>query len=175
MKASVFIATSLDGYIARPDDSLDWLEVEGANEDHGFAAFMARVDVLVMGRNTYDVVRAMGVPWPYSDTPVIVLTSRPIDIPDDLAAVIEPSSLSPRALIAELEDRGFEHAYVDGGKTIQSFLEAGLIDRITMTRIPVLIGEGIPLFGSLPQDVQLRHVDTIAYTSGLVQSTYDVI
>ena len=173
MRASVYIATSLDGYIARSDGSLDWLGVAEENEDYGFAAFMQSVDALVMGRNTYDAVMAMGE-WPYGDTLVIALTHRPLDIPADLTGVVEATELGPLELAEELDRRGIEHVYVDGGTTIRSFLEAGLVQRLTITTIPVLIGAGIPLFGPQEGDIRLRLVDSIAYTNGLVQSTYDV-
>jgi dihydrofolate reductase len=174
VKASVFIATSLDGFIARPDGSFDWLDVPGANEEHGFTAFMASIDALVMGRNTFDVVAAMGE-WPYGDTPVIVLTHRPLDLPADLPGRIEASSLAPLELAGELDRRGLNRVYVDGGHTIRSFLDAGLVDRMTITTIPVLIGEGIPLFGPVHGDIHLRHVTTTIHGGGLVQSVYDVV
>lgn len=173
MRASVYIATSLDGYIARSDGSLDWLGVAEENEDYGFAAFMESVDALVMGRNTYDAVMAMGE-WPYGYTLVIVLTHRPLDIPADLTGVVEATELGPLELAEELDRRGIEHVYIDGGTTIRSFLEADLVQRLTITTIPVLIGAGIPLFGPQEGDIRLRLVDSIAYTNGLVQSTYDV-
>ena len=174
MKVSVFIATSLDGFIARRDGSLDWLDVPEHNEDYGYAAFMDTVDAIVMGRNTYDVVLGLG-PWPYGNTPVIVPTRRPLEAPNGFADSVEATALTPSELVAELQARGVEHIYVDGGRTIQSFLAEGLIDRLTITTIPALIGDGIRLFGPTEKDIQLRHVDTIAYTNGLVQSTYDVI
>jgi len=173
VRASVFIATSLDGYIARTDGSLDWLGVPDQNEDYGFAAFMDLVDALVMGRNTYDAVVAMGE-WPYGVKPVIVLTHRPLEIPAGFGGAVEASDLAPLDLAEALDRRGIKHVYVDGGHTIRSFLEADLVGRMTITTIPVLIGGGIPLFGAQEGDVRLRFVDSIAYTNGLVQSTYDV-
>ena len=174
MKGSVFIATSADGFIARKDGSLDWLEVPEANEDYGFAGFMDSVDALVMGRNTYDAIAAMGE-WPYGGKPVIVMTSRPLQIPEALTGVVEASALAPLEVADELDRRGTHHVYVDGGRTIQSFLDAGLVGRMTITTIPVLLGEGIPLFGAVDGDVRLRHVDTVSYTNGLVQTTYEVV
>ena len=174
MKGSVFIARSADGFIARKDGSLDWLEVPEANEDYGFAGFMDSIDALVMGRNTYDAVLAMGE-WPYGGKPVIVMTSRPLPIPEELSGVVEASALAPREVSDELDRRGTHHVYVDGGRTIQSFLDAGLVGRMTITTIPVLLGEGIPLFGAVDGDVRLRHVGTVSYTNGLVQTTYEVV
>jgi len=171
LRASVFIATSLDGYIARPDGGLDWLP--DAPEDHGYEAFMASVDALVIGRKTFETVQGFGS-WPYGAKPVFVLsrTLRSADLPE--GAVCEFLPCDPAGAVAALEARGFTHAYVDGGVTITAFLDAGLIQRIILTRIPVLLGAGIPLFGRLRRDIPLRHLDTRAFPSGLVQSTYDV-
>lgn len=179
MKASVYIATSLDGFIAREDDGLDWLpgaggEDEIADEDLGFQEFMDTVDVLVMGRNTYEVVLSFGQ-WPYGSKRVIVLSSRPVQIPEDQSGTVEWRSCSAAELVKELSESGAEHIYVDGGKTIQGFLEAGLIQEIIITKIPVLIGSGIPLFGPLSKDVRLAHTETRSFDNGLVQSKYQVI
>ena len=175
MKASVYIATSLDGYIAREDGSLDWLPgSDGSGEDYGYQAFMESVDVLVLGRNSYETVRAFGQ-WPYGDKAVLVLTSRPLEIPAEIAGTVEAQAWSSQEVIDQLAARGANHLYVDGGNTIQRFLRSGLIQQLIITRIPVLIGSGIPLFGSLDHDVRLRHTKTQAFASGLVQSTYEVV
>lgn len=175
MNASVFIATSLDGFIARPDGNIDWLgEPSGDEEDHGYEAFMASVDYLVMGRNTYEKVLSFGIPWPYTK-PVIVLTNRPLEIADEMAASVEAMSGSPAEIVARLKERGASHLYIDGGKTIQDFLSAGLIQRLIITRIPILLGTGIPLFGDLPHDIRVRHVATGTFRGGLVQSEYEVV
>lgn len=174
MTASVFIATSLDGYIARRDGGLDWLPGMDAAEDYGFRAFMATVDALVMGRNTFDTVLRLGGRWLYGRKLVVVLSSRPLATALPRGAVVEHMSGSPREVVARLDERGMRHLYVDGGVTIQRFLEAGLIQRLTITRIPVLLGDGIPLFGPLSHDIRLRHVATRSYPNGLVQSEYAV-
>jgi dihydrofolate reductase len=176
VKASVFIGTSLDGFIAREDGGIDWLNEFGdePGEDYGYAAFFDSVDALVMGRNTYDLVRTFPE-WPYGTKPVIVLTSRPLDIPAELADRVSTLSGPPAEIVRQLGERGFTHVYVDGGVTIQRFLAAGLIQRMTITRLPVLIGTGIPLFGPVPHDIKLRHVETRTFGNGLVQSTYEVV
>jgi dihydrofolate reductase len=177
MKATVYIATSLDGFIAREDGGIDWLppiEAGDDGEDYGYHAFFASVDTLVMGRNTFELVRGFGQ-WPYGDKRVIVLTSRPLDLPDAFAGRVEPMSGSPGEVAERLGARGAQHLYVDGGKTIQGFLAEGLIQRLIIARIPVLIGRGIPLFGPVPHDIRLRHVATRAYANGLVQSEYEVV
>lgn len=169
MRASVFVGVSLDGFIARRDGALDFLPADP--EPHGYDEFIASVDALVMGRNTFETVLSFGG-WHYGAKPVFVLSSRPLEIPAFPGAVVEQLSGAPAEIVAQLSARGIEHVYVDGGITIQRFLEAGLIQRLIVTRVPVLIGDGIPLFGSLSKDVVLRHVATRQYPSGLVQSEY---
>lgn len=171
MKASVFVGTSLDGYIARPDGSFDFLPADGG-EAHGYDEFFASVDALVIGRHTYETVLAFS-DWPYGTKPVFVLSTRPLP-PVPAGAVVERMAGEPAEIVAQLDARGIRHAYVDGGITIQRFLRAGFIQRLVITRVPVLIGSGRPLFGSLPQDVPLRHIATRQYPSGLVQSEYEV-
>lgn len=171
MKGSVFIATSLDGFIARLNGAFDFLP-EGDEEDHGFAAFFASVDALLIGRKTYETALSFGS-WPYGTKPVFVLSTRDIGPAPD-GAVVERVNGLPEDVAAQLDARGIKHAYVDGGVTIQTFLRAGLIQRLIVTRVPVLIGTGIPLFGALPHDVRVTHVATRTYASGLVQSEYEV-
>jgi dihydrofolate reductase len=171
MPASVFIATSLDGFIARANGDLDWLPA-GGGEEHGYDAFMATVDALVVGRKTYETVLSFDT-WPYGEKPVYVLSTRAL-APAPPGAVVERMSGAPAELVAQLAARGIGHVYVDGGVTIQGFLQAGLIQRLIITRIPVLLGAGIPLFGALARDITLRHIGTRQYASGLVQSEYVV-
>jgi dihydrofolate reductase len=177
MKSSAFIATSLDGFIAREDGGLDWLpigETGSEDGDFGYGEFIATVDALVMGRNTYDAVLEFEN-WPYGETNVVVVTSRPGDPPPGHESTVEFVSGEPAEVAARLAERGVEHAYVDGGKTIQHWMDAGLIQRLIITRVPVLLGTGIPLFGPLPHDIKLEHVSTRDYSNGLVQSEYRVI
>ncbi|MDF1595931.1 MAG: dihydrofolate reductase family protein [Acidimicrobiia bacterium] len=175
MRASVFIATTTDGFIARKDGGLDWLTgADPGDEDYGFEAFMASVDALVMGRNTFDFVMTTGE-WAYGETPVLVLTNRRLELLPGFPGRVEPLGLSPEAVAGELDRRGIEHVYVDGGETIRSFLRAGLVRRMIVTRLPVLIGTGIPLFGDLDADVDLRLVRSTAYENSWVQLEYEVI
>ena len=171
MKTSVFIATSLDGFIARADGALDWLPSDGV-EPHGYDEFMATVDALVIGRKTYETVLTFGT-WPYGAKPVFALSSRAL-APAPPEAVVEHMSGDPAEIVSQLTTRGIRHLYVDGGITIQRFLQAGLIQRLIITRIPVLIGAGIPLFGVTQRDIALKHIATRQYASGLVQSEYAV-
>jgi dihydrofolate reductase len=153
LRCSVFIAASLDGYIARPDGSIDWLTsaaTAAGGEDFGYGDFIATRGVYVLSSGYPEAGKA-------------------------LAATITGTSSQPRKLVELLLSRGFRHAYVDGGKTIQSFLREGLIDDVTVTRIPILLGEGIPLFGSTGRDISLKHLATKSYPNGLVQSQYDVL
>ncbi len=172
MKISAFIATSLDGFIARNDGDVEWLgEVEAGGEDFGYYAFIEDVDYLVMGRNTFDKVLTFGE-WPYDGRRVVVLTSQPLSIPEALQDSVESMAATPDEVVAALDKRGAQHLYVDGGKTIQGFLDAGLIQRMIVTRIPVVLGEGIPLFGPVQQDIRFEHVVTRSYDCGNVQSEY---
>lgn len=172
IRASVFVGVSVDGFMARRNGDFDFLPA-GGGEEHGYTAFMATVDALVIGRNTYDKVLTLEA-WPYGGKPVIVLSTRPIPEPPD-GAVVERMEGTPAAVCARLAERGLGHLYVDGGITIQRFLEAGLVQKMTITRVPVLVGEGIPLFGALSRDIRLEHVETRTYASGLVSSEYRVI
>lgn len=172
MKLSVFCGISVDGFLARPDGALDFLDA-GGQEPHGFDEFYSSVDVIVIGRNTYEVGLTFGG-WPYGKKPVIVLSSRPLDFSSLKGATVEQMSGEPAEIAAHLNSRGFKHAYIDGGITIQRFLAAGCIQRMVITRVPILIGAGIPLFGSLPRDILLRHVATRSYKGGLVQTEYEI-
>jgi len=176
MKASAYVATSLDGFIARENGDLDWLPAGSGDdgEDYGYQAFMGSVDVLVMGRNTYEKVLTFAE-WPYGDKTVVVLTSRLLEVPGHLSSSVSSMSGAPAEVVRRLAERRARHLYVDGGKTIQGFLRAGLLHQLTLTRVPVLIGSGIPLFGPLRGDIRLRHIETRAFANGLVQSKYEVL
>jgi dihydrofolate reductase len=173
MTVSVFIGTSVDGFIARPNGDLDWLPA-GGGEPHGYHEFIASVDAIVIGRKTFEKVLTFGA-WPYGDKRVVVLSSRPVDLSAAGGGMVEQMAGPPPEIVSQLAASGAHHLYVDGGITIQGFLRAGLIERLIITRVPVLIGDGVPLFGSLPRDVRLRHVATRHYPSGLVQSEYQVV
>ena len=170
LKVSVYIAASLDGFITRKNGDIDWLTGGEGGEDYGYAEFMAGIDHIVMGRNTYEKVLTFGG-WHY-DKKVIVLTSRDLTIPLDLADKVEALHLSPRELLNEMDLRGAKHIYLDGGITIQRFLRAGLVDEMTITIIPILIGEGLPLFGKLDKDVKLELIKSESFKNGFVQSKY---
>ena len=171
VKASVFVGTSLDGFIARVNGDLDFLP-PGGGEPHGYDEFIASVDALVIGRKTFETVLAFDT-WPYGEKPVFVLSTRAL-ASAPAGAVVERMSGDPAEIVSKLDARGIRPVYVDGGITIQRFLQAGLIQRLIITRVPVLIGAGIPLFGAIPRDILLKHVGTRQYASGLVQSEYVV-
>jgi dihydrofolate reductase len=172
MTASVFVGASVDGFIARADGGLDWLP-PGGGEPHGYEEFMASVDAIVIGRNTFEIVLGFQ-PWPYGDKRVVVLSSRPLDLSVVRGGRVEQRAGDPATIIADLAADGASNLYIDGGITIQRFLRAGVIERLIVTRVPVLIGEGIPLFGSLDRDIRLSHLATRSYPSGLVQSEYRI-
>jgi dihydrofolate reductase len=176
IKASVFIATSLDGFIARSNGDLDWLtgvQSTSTEQDYGYQEFMDTVDTIVLGRNTFELVLTFDS-WPYSGKKVVVLSSRPDAVPPHLVDDVEWLSLPPQDLVERLASQGATHLYVDGGKTIQGFMNAGLIDELTITRVPIMIGTGVPLFGPLDHDVKLTHIATRQFESGFVQSKYRV-
>ena len=174
-KVSIYIATSLDGFIARSNGDIDWLHAipNPSGEDYGYQHFIDSIDVIVMGRNTFETVLAFAE-WPYTRR-VIVLSSRPIEIPDRLPKNVEVRSARPRELIESLTNEGVTHIYVDGGVTLQRFLADECVDELTITHIPILLGDGLPLFGSINHDVQLEHLETKTFSNGLVQSKYRVV
>ena len=172
MKSSVFVGTSLDGFIARANGDFDFLFPSG-NEPHGYEEFIATVDAIVMGSNTFEVVRRM-TPWPYATKSVFVLSSRRLAATPQ-GITVERLSGTPSEVTEALSARGLHHIYVDGGITIQRFLDAGLVDRLVITRVPVIIGTGIPLFGPTRRDIALEHIATRTFITGLVQSEYAVL
>lgn len=176
MKASVYLAVSLDGFIARENGDLDWLPEPGeSGEDYGYHTFMDTVDALVMGRATFEKVLSFGIDWPYGEKPVVVLSNSGFQLPGDLPDSVSVLGGDLSEIVAALLQRGYEHIYLDGGVTVQRFLRAGLVDRLILTVIPVLIGSGKPLFGELDEDIPLKLVDQQSWPSGLVQLTYDIV
>jgi dihydrofolate reductase len=174
VKVSAYIAASLDGFIARKNGGLDWLPAgEEGGEDFGYAEFMSTIDHIVMGRNTFEKVLTFGG-WHY-DKKVIVLTSRDLTIPPELAGKVEMLHLSPRELIHDLSGRGAKNIYLDGGVTIQLFLRESLVDEMTITTIPILLGEGLPLFGELEKDIKLELIKSQSFKNGFVQNKYKVL
>ena len=177
MKTSVYIATSMDGYIARADGKLDWLSDKAytiPGEDFGYSEFMANVDALIMGRVTFETVLGFNGPWPYGDKKIFVASNTLQSIPELLQDRVTIVSGDPEYIYRHVSEKGHQHVYVDGGRLIQSFIRADLIDDFIITRIPVLIGEGKPLFGSLDKDIPLKHYSTRSFRNGLVQSHYGV-
>ncbi|MCB4454946.1 dihydrofolate reductase family protein [Leisingera sp. McT4-56] len=172
----VFIATSLDGFVARQDHSLDWLHKQPVAEDDdgGFAAFMDSVDGLVMGTGSFRTLLGFGH-WPYTK-PVVVLSSSLTeqDIPEELKDKVRLSTAAPADLMQKLQQEGWTRAYIDGGRMVQSFLRQGLIADLTITTVPILIGSGIPLFGSLDQDIDLQVASSRILPTGMVQTTFRV-
>ena len=177
-KCSVFIAASVDGFIARPDGNIEWLHrpeyecsvLRGLTYDE----FMTTVDALVMGRKTLDKVLSFSE-WPYENTRVVVLSHGEVVLPPELQGNVDVLAGDPALIVAQLASQGLKHLYIDGGETIQAFLAAGLINEITITRIPVLLGKGIPLFSQLGDELNLCLIDSSASDNGFVQSRYQVL
>jgi len=171
----VFIAVSLDGYIARENGDIDWLiQRDDPNEDHGYLNFISDKDQIVMGRGSYEKVLSFPT-WPYSK-PVLVLSRQlaGAKVPEELEGKVRFAHLTPALAMERLAREGVERVYVDGGRVVQSFLREGLIHDLVISTIPVLIGSGLPLFGSLPRDIPLHLASNRSFPSGLVQSTYKV-
>jgi dihydrofolate reductase len=175
-QGAVFIATSLDGFIARPDGSIDWLEAANRRvppgEDCGYGAFIAGIDALVMGRGSFETVLGFD-PWPYGALPVVVLSRRPLDVPAHLASTVTVSADAPARLMDRLGAAGHRTVYVDGGQVVQSFLRADLIDMLTLTTVPVLLGSGRRLFGEVDADIEFRLLDVRRWDFGFVQARYE--
>ena len=170
MSNFVYIATSMDGYIAAPDGSLDWLETVPAPEgdDLGFFDFIARVDAIVMGRVTFETVLGFGSGWPYP-IPGIVLSSTMDTAPEEFAGHVRFASGSPREIVELAGQQGFRNLYVDGGRTIQGFLRDDLIDEIIVTEIPILLGGGDRLFGALDDPLVFELVGSDVLLGQLVK------
>jgi dihydrofolate reductase len=170
----VYIATSIDGYIAREDGSIDWL-MELPNPDHsdyGFSVFMNRVDGIIMGRKTFGTVLGFN-PWPYPHSKrVFVLSNSLSELPITLSENIEIVKGDLKKIIESLKGRGFNNLYIDGGKTIQSFLKEDLIDEMIITRIPILLGAGIPLFEKNDMELEFEHIETEVHNDMLAKSKY---
>jgi dihydrofolate reductase len=175
VKCSVFIATSVDGFIARPDGAIDWLEKpEFLSQDElglHYDQFIATVDTLVMGRKCFEKALTFSS-WPYEGVPVVVLSSHNPKIPNHLRGKVILERGEPENIISRIAPEGNQHLYIDGGNTIQRFLKSRLITDITVTQIPVLLGSGISLFGASETELALTHVQTSAASNGLVQSQY---
>jgi dihydrofolate reductase len=175
----VYIATSVDGFIARADSDITWLTepdasvqhpggVPGEGHEANCASLMKRVDQLVMGRHTYEKLLTFNE-WPYP-IPVIVLSTTLPQEGNERVTVVR----SLAEAVDEVNSRGAKGVYVDGGFTIQSFMKADLIDELTITTAPVIIGGGIPLFGSLPADVTLS-LQAVEASGGYLSARYDVV
>jgi len=169
-RTSAFVGVSLDGFLARPDGSVDWLKpYEG--EEHGYVAFFDSIDTVVFGRRTYEFVLQMlgeGLAWPYRGKRCVVMTHRPVEGRNQERAFAG----EPKALLDELEAQGAKHVYVDGGVVIRSFLAAGMLDQLTVSVVPSLLGAGFPLFGGVKRETGLALEHAASFKNGLVQMRY---
>lgn len=184
MKCSVYIATSADGYIATPDGSVEWLHSSGKkdadmsnNPDMGFAKFVNSVDCMIMGRKCMQVIASFDIPdeqWPYRDIKIYTISNSLTEPPANLVGKVEMYSGDIKSLINKLEQQGFKHAYIDGGATITSFINLKLINEMTITKAPILLGEGIPLFGKLNNTINLKNAESVNFPNDFIQVKYDV-
>ena len=172
MRTTVYVGTSLDGFIARKDGDIDWLVKYQNKEVHeSYNEFINRIDAMVIGRGTFEKVLSFPE-WPY-EKKVFVLSTSLKQIPGTLNEKATLVAMKPATLLSYLSDKGFSNIYIDGGKVIQSFLKEDLIDELIITRVPELIGTGIPLFGYLDNDLRFEHIKTNIYSDGLVKSQYE--
>lgn len=184
MKCSVFIATSADGYIATKRGDVDWLEKAGKadadmgeNADMGFGSYLASVDCMVMGRKCMEKISSFNLSpeqWPYGDIPIFVLSNTLKNAPENMRDKVEMYSGEIQALVSLLESKGYKHAYIDGGATITAFINQELIDEMIITRAPVLLGEGISLFGKIRSPIKLEDSQAKAYPNDFIQVQYKV-
>ncbi|WP_019614612.1 dihydrofolate reductase family protein [Psychromonas ossibalaenae] len=184
MKCSVYIAASADGYIAALDGGVDWLHTAGkqdadmsSNPDMGFEKFIRSVDCMIMGRKCMEVISNMNLApeqWPYGDAKIYVLSNSVKNPPENLKEKIEMYSGDIQKLINKLEVDGFNHAYIDGRATITSFINLKLINEMTITKAPVLLGQGIPLFGQIKQSIKLENSQATAFPNDFIQVKYSV-
>lgn len=182
MKCSIFIATSVDGYIATKNGGVDWLQPADnpqtnrqENPDMGFNRYINSVDCMIMGRNSMDKIASFNLTqdhWPYADLEIFALSNRVKEVPGNLQGKVKIHNGDIQSLLSKLEASGFEHAYIDGGKTITSFLELGLINEMTITLVPIILGQGIRLFGNIDRSVRLVQSQAEAYTNDFIQLRY---
>jgi dihydrofolate reductase len=175
MSNKAYMGVSLDGYIATASNGLDWLnEVPNPEKsDFGYAEFMDSVDAIVMGRNTYETVLSFGQ-WPY-EKPVFVLSRTLEQVTPELEKQIEILEGHPKDIVRVLNEHGYQNLYIDGGSVVQDFLSEGMLDEITTTHVPILLGGGISLFGALSEPIRLAHEGTTVYKNGLVKSKYSIV
>lgn len=168
----VYIAASIDGFIATTDGHIEWLSAHPNpnNSDYGFSEFIENIDAVVMGRHSFEKVRTFGE-WTYKEK-VFVLSSKLTEVPAELIGKVEFISGPPREILSSINSMGFNNLYIDGGLVIQSLLAEDLIDELIVTRIPILLGSGIPLFGKLAEPLKFTHKSTKVYDNALVKSHY---
>lgn len=178
MKCSVYIATSADGYIATLNGEVDWLhnagnlEVEMGSEDMGFKDFMDSVDCMIMGRKCMEMISSMNLTpdqWFYGDMRIVVLSNTVQEPPENLRGKVEMYSGDINKLISRLEKDGLMHSYIDGGRTITTFLNLGLVNEMTITKAPVLLGEGIPLFGKIKHRLKLENTEVKTFPNDFLK------
>jgi dihydrofolate reductase len=168
----VYIATSIDGYIATSDGDIEWLHElpNPNNSDYGYSDFIKNIDAVLMGRNSFEKVLTFDA-WPY-EKKVFVLSSTLTKVPPELIGKVEFISGEPTDILSVANSQSFTNLYIDGGLVVQSFLAEDLIDELIVTRIPILLGGGIPLFGSLVKSLKFTHNNTEVYDNTLVKSHY---
>ena len=173
MKNSVFIGASLDGFIADKNGGLEWLDIipNPDNLDMGYYSFMEKIDALVMGRKTFETVCGFDVEWPYSK-PVFVLSNTLKYIDEEYKDKVILINGSLKNVLSQIHQKGYHSLYIDGGATIQNFLNEDLIDEMIITRIPILLGGGIPLFSDLNKQLIFELKESKVFYNQIIQTHY---
>lgn len=184
MKCSAFIATSIDGYIARKNGDISWLQNAGnadadmgENRDMGFKNYLSSVDCIIMGRNTMEKISTFNLTdeeWPYGTIPIITLSTTLKSAPENMKNRVEIYAGDTFVLLEQLEKKGYTHAYIDGGATIQHFINLALIDEMTVTRVPILLGEGLSLFGKTSGDIRITEVTSKSFPNDFIQEKFSL-
>ena len=190
MKCSMFIAPSVDGFIAKEDGGVDWLETVGDSVskidekselmkyfNDSFKNYMKSIDCMIMGRKLMEVLSSFNLSpeqWPYGDIRIIAISDTLNKVPKNLSKYVEMYSGSIPTLISKLEKQGYKKAYIDGGITITSFFNLGLINEITLTLAPILLGRGIPLFGNFSKQIKLTDAKATAFPNNFIELKYKV-
>lgn len=173
IKTSVFIATSIDGYIADRYGKIDWLQTvqNPEHNDMGYSTFIQSVDAILMGRKTFETVLGFDLDWPYN-IPVYVLSNTLNEVPETLhqKAFLVKGDLED--ILNTMQKMGYKKLYIDGGTTISCFLKADLVDEMTITILPIVLGGGSPLFHNLPKELNFELLKTQVYLKQITQNHY---
>lgn len=172
-KNSVFIATSIDGYIADKNGGIDWLHSipNPEKDDMGYMEFIENIDALVMGRKTFETVCGFEIDWPYTK-PVFVLSNSLKEIPEKYLGKVFLINGPLVKVLKQIHSKGHGRLYIDGGTTIQQFLKEDLIDEMIITSIPIILGGGAPLFSKIPKELAFELIKSTVFLGQITQNHF---